>query len=85
MGEKPAETPSAAPQTSAAEPRPEAPPRETIRIVPPSTSAPAVPRIASRSPEITKDKTPPEHPARGNVAPEDPLHRLKKVFESLED
>jgi hypothetical protein len=86
-GEKPAETSSAAPQISAAEHRPEAPPREMVRITPPPTAVePAAPQISiSRPPEVPKDKAPPENQGRGNVNPEDPLHRLKKVFEALED
>ena len=86
-GEKPAETSSAAPQTSAAEHRPEAPPREMVRITPPTTTVePAAPKIGvSRPPEATKGKALPENQGRGNGNPDDPLHRLKKVFEALED
>jgi len=86
-GEKPAETSAAAPQTSAAEHRPEAPPREMVRITPPPTAVePAAPKISvSRPPEVPKGKAPPENQGRGNGNPEDPLHRLKKVFEALED
>ena len=86
-GEKPAETSSAAPQASAAEHRPEAPPREMVRITPPPTAIePAAPKISvSRPPEAPKGKALPENQGRGNGNPEDPLHRLKKVFEALED
>ena len=87
-GEKPAETSSAAPQTSAAEHRSEAPPRETVRIRPaPVAVEPAVPRISvsPRPPEIPKGNAPPENQGRGNGNPDDPLHRLKKVFEALDD
>ena len=86
-GEKPAETSSAAPQTSAAEHRPEAPPREMVRITPPPTAVePAAPKISvSRPPEVPKGKALPENQGRGNGNPDDPLHRLKKVFEALDD
>ncbi|MCX5838578.1 MAG: hypothetical protein NTW71_08695, partial [Deltaproteobacteria bacterium] len=86
-GEKPAETSSAAPQMSAAEHRPEAPPREMVRITPPPTAVePAAPKISVSQPsEIPKGKAPPENQGRGNGNLEDPLHRLKKVFEALED
>jgi ribonuclease E len=86
-GDKPAETSSAAPQTSAAEHRPEAPPREMVRITPPPTAVePAAPKInVSRPPEVPKGKALPENQGRGNGNPDDPLHRLKKVFEALEE
>jgi len=86
-GEKPAETSSAAPQASAAEHRPEAPPREMVRITPPPTAVePAAPKISvSQPPVAPKGKAPPENQGRGNGNPDDPLHRLKKVFEALED
>jgi len=85
-GEKPAET--AAPQPSAAEPRSAAPPRETVRITrPPVPVEPAAPRVgaAPRPPEIPRGNAPPENQGRGNGNPDDPLHRLKKVFEALDD
>jgi len=86
-GEKPAEIPSAAPQTSAAEQRPKAPPRETVRIKPPlaavETSAPKI--GVSRPSELSKGNTPPENPSRESGNPDDPLQRLKKIFEALED
>ena len=86
-GEKPAETSSAAPQTSAAEYRPEAPPREIVRITPPPTAVePAAPKISvSRPPEVPKGKALPENQGRGNGNPDDPWPRLKKVFEALEE
>ncbi len=86
--EKPAETSSAAPQTSAAEHRPEAPPREMVRITPPPTAVePAAPKIgvSPRPPEIPKGKALLENHGRGNGNPDDPLHRLKKVFEALDE
>jgi ribonuclease E len=86
-GEKPGETSSAAPQMSAAEQRPEAPPRETVRIKPPLAAVePSAPKIGvSRPSEPSKGNTPPESPSRGSGNSEDPLHRLKKIFEALED
>jgi len=86
-GEKPAETSVAAPQASAAEHRPEALPREMVRITPPPTAVePAAPKISvSRPPEVPKGKAPPENQGRGNGNPEDPLHMLRKVFEALDD
>jgi ribonuclease E len=78
-GEKPAETIAAAPQISAAASPTQAPPQEPVRIRPAQAGIEAgAPRIsASSPPEIPK--------ARGNANPEDPLHRLKKVFEALDD
>jgi ribonuclease E len=87
-GERPAETSLAAPQSSAPENRPEAPPPEAVRITPPpAVVEPAAPRISAspRPPEIPKGNAPPENQGRGNGNTEDPLHRLKKVFEALED
>lgn len=86
-GEKPAETPSAAPQTLTAEQRPEAPPRETVRIKPPLAAVePSAPKIGVSSPsEPSKGNAPPESPSRGSGNSEDPLQRLKKIFEALEE
>ena len=86
-GEKPAETSSAAPQTSTAEQRPEAPPRETVRIKPPLAAVePSAPKISiSRPSEPSKGSTPPENPGRGSGNSDDPLLRLKKIFEALEE
>ena len=86
-GEKPAESTSAAPQTSTAEQRPEAPPREMVRIKPPVAAVePSAPKIGGSHPsELSKGNTPPENPVRGSGNSEDPLHRLKKIFEALED
>ena len=86
-GEKPAETSSAAPQTSTAEQRPEAPPRETVRIKPPVAAVePSAPKISiSRPSEPSKGSTPPENPGRGSGNSDDPLLRLKKIFEALEE
>ena len=86
-GEKPAETPSAAPQTPAAEQRPEAPPRETVRIKPPLVAVdPAAPKTGVSHPSgLSKGNPPPENPGRGGGNPDDPLQRLRKIFEALED
>ena len=86
-GEKPMEPASAAPQTTTTEQRPEAPPREMVRIKSPVVAVePSAPKTgASRPAEPSKVNPPPENPARGNVISEDPLHRLKKIFEALED
>ncbi len=86
-GEKPAEIPSAAPQKSAVELRPKAPPRETVRIKPPLAAVePSAPKIdVSRPSELSKGNTPPENPSRGSGNSDDPLQRLKKIFEALEE
>jgi len=86
-GGKPAETSSAAPQPSSAEQRPEAPPRETVRIKPPLAAVePSAPKIGvSRPSELSKGNTPPESPGKGSGNPDDPLLRLKKIFETLEE
>ncbi|MFZ4440460.1 MAG: Rne/Rng family ribonuclease [Syntrophales bacterium] len=86
-GEKLMETASAAPQAPAAEQRPEAPPREMVRIKSPVVAVePLAPKTsASRPAEPSKVNPPPENPARVSVTSEDPLHRLKKIFEALED
>jgi ribonuclease E len=86
-GEIPAETSPAAPPTSAAEPRPEAP-RGTVRITPPpAVVEPAVPRISAspRPAEVPRGNAPQESLGRGNGSTDDPLNRLKKVFEALDD
>ena len=58
-----------------------------VRITPPPTAVePAAPKISvSQPPVAPKGKAPPENQGRGNGNPDDPLHRLKKVFEALED
>ncbi len=78
-GERPVETTAAAPQIPAAAPPAQAPPQEKVRIRPAQAAVEAAARKigASSPPEVPK--------ARGNGAPEDPLHRLKKVFEALDD
>jgi ribonuclease E len=79
-GERPAETTAAAPPPPAAGQPAEAPPREPVRIRP--APSPVDPAAATK----TSTSNPPELPrARGNGNPEDPLHRLKKVFEALDD
>jgi ribonuclease E len=85
--EKPAETSSAVPQMSTAEQRSEAPPRETVRIKSPLAAVePPAPRIgASRPSEISKGAPPLENPSRGSGNSDDPLNRLKRVFEALEE
>lgn len=85
--EKPADTPSAAPQTSAAEQRSEAPPREAVRIKPPfaAIDPSAAKTGVSRPAEPFKGSTPPENPGRASGNSDDPLQRLKKIFEALED
>ena len=95
-GEIPGETSSAEPPTSAAASpasaaahRPESAPREAVRITPPpaAAAAPVPPRVAAatRPPEAPRGNVPHESPGRGNGSTEDPLHRLKKVFEALDD
>jgi len=72
---------------STAEQRSEAPPRETVRIKSPLAAVePSAPRIgASRPSEISKGATPLENPSRGSGNSDDPLNRLKRVFEALEE
>lgn len=86
-GEKPAENLSASPQATTAEQRPEAPPRETVRIKPPTAAIEAsTPTIGASHPaEPVKGATSPENPGKGSRNSDDPLQRLKKIFEALED
>jgi ribonuclease E len=82
-----AETSSAAAPASAVEQRSEAP-RGTARITPPPAAVePAAPRVSlpPRPPEAPRAAVPQENHGRGAAAPDDPLNRLKKVFEALDD
>jgi ribonuclease E len=85
----PAATPAIAPP-AAGEPDnpPAAPPREPVRIKPPAAVIePAPPKSSSpHAPEAPKGQAAPaETPEKANVNHDDPLHRLKKVFETLID
>ncbi len=94
-GEKPAEAaPEAAPATAtvtAAETKPplESAPsaREPVRIKPPAavTEPDLRKSIIARTPEIPKSPAPTDKPEKANGNHEDPLQRLKKVFEALTD
>jgi ribonuclease E len=98
--EKPAEgTPAAIPAPVTATPTvsetkslPEAAPlaREPVRIKPPVAATEPDPRksITHRTPEVPKSPAPPEKPEKPEKANgifDDPLQRLKKVFETLTD
>jgi ribonuclease E len=98
--EKPAEgTPAATPAPVTATPTvsetkslPEAAPlaREPVRIKPPVAATEPDPRksITHRTPEVPKSPAPPEKPEKPEKANgifDDPLQRLKKVFETLTD
>jgi hypothetical protein len=86
-GEKTVEKSPSATQISAAEHGPEPPLHETIRIKPsPGSKEPdAVKTNAAPSPEAPGGKAASANQDRGNGGIEDPLNRLKKVFETLED
>jgi len=100
-GEKPAEAAPAAPAAPDAPPAtttptaaetkspPEAAPsaREPVRIKPPAAVTEPDPRknITSRAPEVLKSPAPMEKPEKANGNQDDPLQRLKKVFETLID
>ena len=88
-GEKPANgtpaAPSAAALPEAETPKPpEAPPpaRQPVRIKPPAVAAEPG---SSRPPEAPKPAAPPERGGRNQKDQEDPLQRLRKVFETLTD
>ncbi len=87
-GEKPAEGTPPAPQTAARPAEGEAAkpsemaPREPVRIKPPA--APAL-RQDVPPPQPPKPQGPSGNQGRGVENHEDPLHRLKKVFETLTD
>jgi ribonuclease E len=98
--EKPAEgTPAATPAPVTAtptvlemKPLPEAAPlaREPVRIKPPVAATEPDPRksITHRTPEVPKSPAPTEKPEKAEKANgifDDPLQRLKKVFETLTD
>jgi ribonuclease E len=96
-GEKPAEaTPAAIPAPATTTPAitetkpiPEAAPpaRELVRIRPPAATNGADPRksITQRTPEIPKGQAPADKPEKPNGIFDDPLQRLRKVFETLID
>ena len=96
-GEKPAEAaPAAIPAPATAtptvletKPLPEAAPlaREPVRIRPPVAATEPDPRksITHRAPEVPKGPAPAEKPEKANGNHDDPLQRLKKVFETLID
>jgi ribonuclease E len=96
-GDKPAEAalavpPSPAPATptvSETKPLPETTPpaREPVRIRPPVAASEPVPpkTITPRGPEAPKAPAQAEKPEKSNGIFDDPLQRLKKVFETLID
>jgi ribonuclease E len=87
-GEKPAEgAPAATPAVAETKSSPETPPREPVRIKPASAESEPVSRINGNSlpPEPPKNQSMPENQGKGSGNREDPLHRLKRVFESLVD
>jgi hypothetical protein len=64
--------------------------REPVRIKPPVAATEPDPRksITHRTPEVPKSPAPPEKPEKPEKANgifDDPLQRLKKVFETLTD
>jgi ribonuclease E len=95
--EKPAEAAPAAisapatatPAVLETKPLPEAAPlaREPVRIKPPVAATEPDPRksITHRTPEVPKSPAPTEKPEKANGIFDDPLQRLKKVFETLTD
>ncbi|MBU2227052.1 MAG: Rne/Rng family ribonuclease [Proteobacteria bacterium] len=92
-GEKPAEgTPAVTPTipvpaVAKTKKPPEAPPQEPIRITPaPAAGASAPPQNgAVHPPEPPQNQAAPENQGKKSGNHEDPLRRLKKVFESLID
>ena len=97
-GEKPAEAvpaipavplATATPVSVEAKSSPEAAPlaREPVRIKPPAALTEPDPRksITLRTPEVPVSPTPTEKPEKVNGIHDDPLQRLKKVFETLID
>ncbi len=61
-------------------PEPSQPPHEPVRIKPPAAAADPV-----RKETPARPAAPPKAAEKANGTPEDPLHRLKKVFEALGD
>lgn len=87
-GEKPAEgAPAATPAAAETKSSPETPPREPVRIKPAPAASEPVSRINGNSlpPEPPKNQAMPENQGKGSGNREDPLHRLRRVFESLVD
>jgi ribonuclease E len=93
-GEKPANGTPAAPSAVAvpdAEPPkpPKAPPpaRQPVRIKPPAAAAEFTPEkgVTARPPEAPKPAATPERGSGNQKNQEDPLQRLRKVFETLTD
>ncbi len=86
-GEKPAGTPPAVPQASANGSRAESAPDRGAPPTPTSSAAveSEAPRTIVPKPRASDVAAPPETEGRGNGFQEDPLKRLKKVFETLED
>jgi ribonuclease E len=68
-------------------PEPVPPAREPVRIRPPVAAHEPDPRkaIAHRTPEVSKGQALTDKPEKANANHEDPLQRLKKVFETLTD
>jgi len=87
-GEKPAEgAPATTPAAAETKSSPETPPREPVRIKPAPAASEPVSRINGNSlpPEPPKNQAMPENQGKGSGNREDPLHRLRRVFESLID
>ncbi|MFH2074899.1 MAG: ribonuclease E/G, partial [Pseudomonadota bacterium] len=87
-GEKPAEgAPATTPAAAETKSSPETPPREPVRIKPAPAASEPVSRINGNSlpPEPPKNQAMPENQGKGSGNREDPLHRLRRVFESLVD
>ncbi|MBM4313113.1 MAG: Rne/Rng family ribonuclease [Deltaproteobacteria bacterium] len=80
---------TATPKLSETKPLPEAAPpaREPVRIKPPVAASEPVPpkSITPHTPEAPKATAPKEKPEKPNGFFDDPLQRLKKVFETLID
>ena len=89
-GEKPANGAPAAPSAiappAAGEPdnTPAPPPREPVRIKPPAVVIEPAPPKVSPHPDAPKEQGAPAEPQeKAKANHDDPLHRLKKVFETL--
>jgi ribonuclease E len=84
--EKPAEgAPATAPAAAETKSLPETPPRELVRIIPVPAASESVSQIDGNAlpPEPPKDQAMPENQGKRSGTREDPLHRLRRVFESL--
>jgi ribonuclease E len=86
-GSTPAHQAAARPSVEEAARPSETAPREPVRIKPPAAATAPSPRPDGPAPrpEPSQKQPAPENRGKGEGSPEDPLHRLKKIFETLTD